>query len=95
MYEKSIKLAGLFSFNDYKQNSRTKSVVTAVCFAFLAVMYFRFKKRKKSKHDKPKVIRRHFYYSTALNAQSLPIKSLNAPTKVNALRDLVKFALYI
>lgn len=47
IYGKSIKLLGLFSFRDYKQNWRTKSILTAVCFAFLAFLYFKFKEKKK------------------------------------------------
>lgn len=61
IYGKSIKLAGLFSFSDYKQNWRTKSILTAVCFAFLALLHFKFKEKnkkkkpnQKSKLDKPK-----------------------------------------
>lgn len=47
IYGKSIKLLGLFSFRDYKQNWRTKSILTAVCFAFLAFLYFKSKEKKR------------------------------------------------
>lgn len=87
--KKSIKLAGLLCFNDYRQNSRTKGILTAVCLVFLALRYCKLKKT--TKDDKSKVIKSHFYYRTASNAHPALNKSPNTPTTVNALRVLVRF----